>query len=206
MSHPDRNEILQDLLDGLLDPQEEARIHRRIAEEEDWGRAYRQAMAVRTLLGTPLDVDPPVDLVPVVLARIAADRERRAARFRLPAFLENLLVISGAGALAALVAVVSQAAGAGGAGWLGPLTIVSTRFVTRGAEVLAEVASSLARLDWAARLLATLSEAFRTVLATTAPPLLAVTLVAFTCTLVLAWVLVRGKAREGALSHVHVAI
>lgn len=206
MSREERHESVRELLEGLLDPAEAARVRERIAADPGWARAYRRERAVLSLLQLSLDVEPPPDLVPGVLARIAAERDRRAARFRLPARLENLLVVSGAGALAALVAVISQAAGAG-FGWLGPATVVSARLVTGSAEALADLAASAVHLDWVARLLATLSDALRTVVTTTAPPLLAVTLVAFACTLALAWVLVRtGKAREGALSHVHWAL
>jgi len=200
--NPERNrsERLEDYLDGLLSPTEQARIERRLADHPEWGRELRSLAAVRSLLDTPLDLDPPADLVPRVLAAV---RVRSVRRFRLPAALENGFVLAGALGIAFVVLAFGRSLFADPASWLGRATVAATTAFDAVTEALVGVAGSIAQLDWIARLFATLVQALGTALASSAQPLMTVTLTSLALAAALAWVLHRAE-RTGRGGGAHV--
>jgi len=194
---------LQDHLDGLLTPAEEAELHKALETRPDLRRQARELEIVTTLLRTPLDVDPPAELVPRVLAAVQA--ERLAARRALPPAwsrrLERVLVVAGASGLAAVVAA-SRSAWPTAAEGVGVLAVEGARAF----GLFKTAAIDLAQWDWVLRLLLTLGRASGTVLDTSAGPLLALSLSAFAFTAVAGAALLRGgrRLRPGGLGHVHV--
>jgi hypothetical protein len=199
----ERDERIQELLDGLLGPAEEACVRALVEADPAWARDHRSAQAVHELLGTPLDLAPPADLAPSILKAITADRARRAFRFRLPEPVENVLAVAGAAGLALAVLVGTRTVGAGGLGWLGRGIVAATDGFVSFLDQIGAVAISAAHLDWMARLLATLSEAGRTVVVTSAEPLAGLALLGVLTSLALAVALRRtGPAsREGGWIH-----
>lgn len=200
-----RSERIQELLDGLLRPAEEACVRALVESDPDWARDHRQAQVVRALLGEPLDVDPPVDLAPSVLKAVTTDRVRRAFRFRLPSRVENALALAGAAALAMAVFGGTRTIGAGSLDWLVRGVVVSTNWLVAFVDRVAELAASFRHLDWVGRLVSTLSEAARTVLATSAEPLLGLTLLGGVLTVALLVALKRADraSRERGWGHAH---
>jgi anti-sigma factor RsiW len=197
-SDPER---IQDLLDGLLSPEEEAELRRDLALRGDLAREYREMAAVVALLTTSLDVDAPRELAGRVLAAVAADRERRRSLLRMPARLQNGLVLAGAAGLAAAVALLARAAGPSGAEWVGRAVVGSTRVFA-----LAKAAAlDLAQWDWIFRLLETLGRASATAFGSSALPLFALSLAALGLTAVLgvAWLRGSRSLRSGGFGHAH---
>jgi anti-sigma factor RsiW len=192
-------ERIQDLLDGLLSPAEEAEVRQVLEQRADLARELKEMTAVVSLLNTPLDVAPPPDLVARVLAATRAEAPQRAWR-RLPARIENALVLAGSVGLAGVVAALGQAAGPSGAEWIARLVIASTRLFS-----FAKVAVvGLAEWDWAVRLLETLGRASATV-GSSALPLLSLSLVALAITALLGVTWLRGtrSLRSGGFGHAH---
>ncbi|MFN8179111.1 MAG: hypothetical protein U0167_14370 [bacterium] len=192
-------ERIQDLLDGLLTPAEEAELRALLAERTDLARELKEMTAVVSLLDTPLDVAPPPDLVARVLAATRAEAPRRAWR-RLPARIENSLVLAGAVGLAGLVAAFGRAAGPSGAEWIARGIVASTRLFSFVKVAVVD----LAEWDWAIRLLQTLGRASATV-GTSALPLLSLSLVALAITALLGVTWLRGtrSLRTGGFGHAH---
>lgn len=205
MTARDRSERIQELLDGLLGPAEETCVRSLVETDPDWARDLREARAVHALLGTSLDVDPPVSLAPAVMKAVTADRARRAFGLHLPSRVENALVLAGTAGLAVAVLTATRLLGSGVLGWLAGVIVAATDGLVASLDRLAELAASATHFDWIARLVATLSEAARTVLATSAEPLLLLTLLGASTTLALAVALRRsGRAsREGGWGHAH---
>ncbi len=195
------SERLQDLLDGVLPPAEEAALRRDLESREDLRRELRDLSAVMAVLGTPLDVEPPRELVPGILAAVRAERPRTATAILPTGRLQRALVLAGATVLAVAVAL-GRIAGPPAAEWVG-------RFVVEGARgfgLVKTAAVDLAHWDWTLRLLATLGRASGTVLGSSAEPLLVLSLVALAITTVFGAVLLRGSRlfRTGGLGHAHV--
>jgi hypothetical protein len=198
---PDRTRKLQDFLDCYLTPTQEAGIRRRLRESDEWRREYDELRAVYSLLGTPLDIDPPEDLLPGIFAALEAEAVRSARPFRLPASLEKGLVVAGAASVAGLLGVFLRVLEP--AGLVGRATIAVTSFFSAAKSGLIGGVGLASHLDWTTRTLATLADAARTALAATAEPLLAVTLVGTVLTLFLGWLVLRSHAPvpEGGWSH-----
>jgi anti-sigma factor RsiW len=196
---------IHDLIDGLLPPAEERRIRERIAADPEWAQRYREAVVLHTLLGESLDVAPPADLAASVLKSVTTDTARRAFRLPIPASLEKALVVVGSAALAGLVILAPAALQAGAGGWLGRLVVTGANGLTAAVETLVAGVAGMAHWDWVMRLAATLSEAARTVLASSAGPLLVLGLVAALLATTAAWLLVRSERgiRGGGLGHAH---
>lgn len=201
----DREERIQELLDGLLAPAEESAVRALVGSDPEWGRSHREALAVRMLLDTSIDREPPADLAPAVLKAVTTDRVRQAFRFRLPSRVENSLVLAATAALAAAVVGLTRLLGTGDLGWIGRGIVATTNGLVAVVDRAAEFSASVAHFDWIARLLATLSEAARTVLATSAEPLLGLVLFGGLTTVALAVALRKtGRgSREGGWSHAH---
>lgn len=199
----DRAQILQDYLDGLLPPARAAEVEALVREDPAWSREHREMVSVLSLLDTPIDVEPPADLESRIFAAIAADASRR--RFRIPVRVERALVLAGAAGVAAFVAGVGRVLGpVEPAGWVGRLVVAATSGLGRFTETVVSTGATLGQLDWVARLLGTLSGAGRTVLASSAEPILALAVVALASGAVLAWMLMRAeRSRQGGLPHVH---
>jgi hypothetical protein len=201
----ERDERIHELLDGMLGPAEEACVRALVERDPDWARGHRDALAVRALLGSPLDLDPPADLAPSILKAVTTDRIRRRLRFRLPARVENVLVAAGAAGLALAVLVGTRTVGADGLGWLGRGIVAGTDGLVAFLNQVGTLAAQAGHLGWMAGLLATLSDAGRAVLATSAEPITALALVGGTTTIALAVALRRtGRGpRRGGWSHAH---
>ena len=205
MTGHDRRRI-QDLLDGLLGPAQEAAVRRQIAADPDWQREEKEARAVLAFLDLPLDVPTPADLAPSVMKAVTVDRARRRFRFRLPARIENSLVLAGTAGLAALVASAPRFLAADGTtGWLGRVALGAAQSLTGGIDGLVNVVASVSHLDWFARLVTTLSGTARTVVTSSAQPILFLGLSALVFTVLVAFVLVRTE-KGGGVRHAHVAI
>ena len=86
MSARNTTERLQDYLDGLLSPAEEAEVARLLEESPEAKRACDDLAAAFSVLDTSLDVEPPPGLLADVFAAIEA---RAASRFHLPVRLER---------------------------------------------------------------------------------------------------------------------
>jgi hypothetical protein len=199
--NPDRNrsQRLEDYLDGLLPAKERARIERLLATSPDWRREHRALRAVHALLGSQLDVEPP-DLVPGVLAAVSA---RAARRLRIPARLENGFVLAGAVSVAALVLVAMRLAPANPEGWLARAAVVAASALGAAKDALLGIAGSIVQLDWVARLVPTLVDAFGTVLRSSAEPLMAVALASFALGLTAVFLLARtDRVLRGGGTHV----
>jgi hypothetical protein len=197
----DRSERLQDYLDGLLGPAESAELEALLREDPGLARQRRELASVFDLLDTPLDVEPPADLVPRIFAALEADAARR---FRLPVRLERGLVVAGASVLAGVVAVGGRVlAPIEPAGWIGRLIVGATSALDTLKDGIVSVGGSLGHLDWVARLASTLSGAGRTVLASSAEPLIGLTIVALGSAVLLAYWLMRSeRVQGGGLHHV----
>jgi hypothetical protein len=152
-------------------------------------------------------VDPPADLAASVLKSVTTDRARRALGVNLPAALEKTLVLVGSAALAGLVVLGTTALQTGAGGWVGRLVVATANGLTAAAGTLAGSVASVTHWDWVVSLAATLSGAARTVLTSSAGPLLALGLVAVVLTTGLAWLLIRSEKgiRGGGLGHAHLA-
>lgn len=193
-THLDR---LHDLLDGRLTPAEEAELARARREDPALEREYRELAHLTSLLDQSLDVDPPADLLPSVLRAVRA-QQAVAARRRLPARAEQMLVGAGACGLAALVAL----------GRFFAPEVIGGAVVegARGFGLAKTAVMDLAQWDWTIRLLGTLGRAAGTVLGSSAGPLLGISLAALGVATVLGLVLVHGvrSSRSGGLGHAHV--
>lgn len=192
------SERIQDLLDGLLSPAEEAALRRDLLVRPDLAAELREMSAALALLNTSLDVASPPDLLPQILAATHAQAPR--ARFRLPERIENVLVLAGAAGLAGVAAVAVRTAGPSGAEWIARGVVAATRLVS-----LVKVAVvDLAEWDWAVRLLETLGRASATVGAS-ALPLLSLSLVTLAITALFGVMWLRGSRslRNGGFGHAH---
>ncbi len=197
----DRTRRIQNYLDGYLTPDQEAGVRRRIRESQEWKREFDELRAVYSLLDTPLDIDPPEDLLPGIFTAIRAEAVEKAARRWLPARVENGLVLAGAAALAGLLVVggrtisAESVLGRVAVGWASTLSVVRNWFVGGVDTAL--------QLDWASRTLGTLAEAGRTALTVSAEPLLLVATVSGALTIGLGWLVLRSGASgtPGGLSH-----
>jgi anti-sigma factor RsiW len=204
MTAHDRRRI-EDLLDGLLGPAEAAAVRRRIAEDPEWAREERTARAVHALLEAPLDLAVPPELAPAVLKVVTVDRVRRRILIRLPARVENALVLAATAALGALVAAAPRLIGPQETGgWLGRLAATAASSLTGSIDTLVRVAAKAAHLDWLGRLVSTLSEAARTVVSSSAEPILVLGVISFVLAAGVALVLVRTE--RGGVHHVHGAV
>jgi anti-sigma factor RsiW len=192
-------ERIQDLLEGLTPPAEEAELRLALERRPELEREMREMAAVMSILRTPLDVAPPADLVPRVLA--AVRMQKAARRWRLPARVENALVLAGSVGLAGVVAVLGRSAGLSGAEWLGRLVVASTRLMSFAKAAVVD----LAEWDWAVRLLETLGRASATAVSSSALPFLSVSLVALAITALLGVLWLRGarSLRSGGFGHAH---
>lgn len=201
----ERDERIHELLDGLLGPAEEACVRALVEQDPEWARDHREAQALHALLGTSLDLAPPADLAPSILKAVTTERARRAFRFRLPARVENALALAGAAGLALAVLLGTRALDADGLGWLGRGIVAATGGLVSFLDQVGTLAAQATHLHWMARLLATLSEAGRTVLATSAEPLAGLALIGGVTTVALAVALRRtGRGpRQGGWSHAH---
>lgn len=160
------SERLQDYLDGVLGPAEEAAVRARVAADPDWRRRHDQISSVMVLLNTSLDVAPPPDLLPQVLAAIEARAARRTHIFGLPVAFENALVVFGTAVLAGLVVLARQVLPEGGAGgWVGQIALGFVKGFDVMKAAVVGGAESVARLDWLGNLLVSLGSAAQTVLA-----------------------------------------
>jgi len=192
------SERIQDLLDGFLSPAEEADLRSALRRKPDLAVELREMTAAFALLKTPLDVNPPPDLLPRILAATRAAAPR--AKFRLPERIENALVLAGSLGLAGLVAVLVRAAGPSGAEWIARLVVASTRLVS-----VAKVAViDLAEWDWTIRLVETLGRASATVGAS-ALPLLSISILTLAITALFGVLWLRGNRslRNGGFGHAH---
>jgi hypothetical protein len=199
--HPDRNrrERLEDYLDGLLPEGERARVEQFLGTNPDWQREHRVLRAVHALLRARLDVQPP-DLLPGVLAAVEA---RAARRLKIPARLENGFVLAGAAAVAALVLVVMRFAPAQPEGWLARAAVVGASALGAAKDAVLGIAGSIVELDWIARLVPTLVDAFGTVLRSSAEPLMTVAFATLAIGLTAVVLLARGeRALRGGGTHV----
>jgi anti-sigma factor RsiW len=198
---------IHDLIDGLLPPDEERLLRARIAADPQWAERYRRAAALHVLLGESLDVAPPPDLAASVLKSVTTDRVRRTFRLPIPSSLEKGLVLAGVGALAALVIVGPPALQSGAGGWLGRLVVAGANGLTAAVEALVAGVGGMTHWDWVIRLAATLSDAARTVLASSAGTLLVVWLGAVLLAATAAGLLMRSEKgiRGGGLGHAHLA-
>lgn len=197
-SDPER---IQDLLDGLLSPAEEAELRRTLEHRPELAREHREMAAVLNLLGMSLDVEPPAHLVARTMAAVAADRAQIRSHHRLPARIENAFVLAGAAGLAGLVVAIARAAGPSGAEWVGQAVVASTRIFS----LTKSAALDLAELDWTLRLLETLGRASATALGSSAAPLLALFVAALGLIAVLgvAWLRASRSLRSGGFGHAH---
>lgn len=168
MTRPD-SDRLQDLLDGLLPPGEEAALRRRLASDPGLAREKRELESMWRLLASPLDEAPPSDLESRVLDAIRSGQSERRL-LPVPVWLENTLVFVGAAGLAGMVAVGRVAAPE----WAGRVVVESAR----GFGALKSAAVDLSQWDWAPRLFATLAQASATVIQSSATPLWGITAVA----------------------------
>lgn len=194
-SDPER---IQDFLDGLLSPAEEAELRAALAERKGLAQEHREMAAVLALLNTSLDVEPPRDLLARTLAAVDADRVR--SRHRLPAPWENALVLAGSAGLAMAVVALLRAAGPSGAEWVGRAVVASTRVFS----LLKSAVVDVAEWDWTFRLIETLGRASATAVSSSAP-LLALSLAAlgFTAVLGVAWLRGNRSLRSGGFGHAH---
>jgi predicted anti-sigma-YlaC factor YlaD len=193
----DHHERLQDYLDGLLTPAEEAEVRTLLEESREARQAHDELAAVYSVLDTSLDVEPPSDLVAGVFAALQTEAARR---LHLPVRLERGLVLAGAASLAGIVALAGPLAQP--AGWIGRLTVAATQALAASKDALVGFGSTLAYLDWVARLVSTLSDAARTVLASSAEPLIALSMTSVALTTLVAYWLWRTERgfREGVRS------
>jgi anti-sigma factor RsiW len=199
-----RTQSLQDYLDGFLSPAERVRVERRVRESADWRREHERLRTVHTLLDTPLDVDPPADLLPGIFAALAAQASRRQ-RWRIPARLENGFVLAGALSLAAVTFGAARLLPTDPASWLGRLAVAATAALGRATDAVVGYAGSVAQLDWIARLVTTLVQATGTALSSSAQPLIAVTLVTFALAATVTYVLMQ-TGRNPRQGGVHVGL
>jgi hypothetical protein len=197
----DRTRRIQNYLDGYLTPDQEIGVRRQISEDEGWRREHDALRAVYTLLDTPLDLDPPEDLAPGVLAAIRADELEQAEASRLPARVEGGLVLAGATALATALVVLLRVLTPESV--LGGLAVRSASALSLAPDGIVRSIDAVLHLDWVSRTLATLADAGRTTLSVAAEPLLGVALVSAVITLGMGWLVLRGGAggSPGGLSH-----
>jgi hypothetical protein len=200
MSRPPGTDRIQDLLDGLLSPAEEAELRRHVAADPELGRRHRQLSSVWALLDTPLDVAEPPGLEARILAAVQRDRERARRALPVPGWMENVLVVAGAAGLAGLVAV-GRLTGPTPPEWVARCVVEGLRAF----ELLKTAVVDLARWDWTLRLLGTLVRASATAIESSAAPLSGPTLVALAVSTSLAVALWRRHRtlRPGGIGNVH---
>ncbi len=202
------SERIQDYLDGLLGPAEEAAVRARFADDPEWRREHEQLSSVMVLLGTSLDVAPPPELLPQVLAAIEARAARRTHLFGLPVAFENALVVVGTAVLGGLVVLARQLLPEGGAsGWIGQIALGFVKGFDVVKSAVVGGAESVARLDWVGNLLVSLGSAARTVLSSSVGPVMEpLLLVAIGLTILGGAALWRTESglRERGLSHARV--
>lgn len=197
----DRIPRIQDYVDGLLSPAASEQVRELLEHDEGARREYRRQRALFDLLETHLDVDPPRDLVSSVLAAVRADVAHRARR-RLPAFVENGLVVVGVAALATLVVQAGRFVNP--AEILGRVTVTGAQGFRAFADAVVGISSSWAHLDWIGRLVTTLSSTVQTVLAASAEPIMGISMLMGALTAFVGFAVFRSNrfSRGGGLSHV----
>ncbi len=169
---PTDSERLHELLDGTLPASDEAALMRRIALDARLAQEHRELRALWGVLRTSLDVDPPKELETRVLAAIRRDRAERRA-LPVPAWLEHVLVVTGAAGLAGLI-TIGRLTGPSTPEAIGNVVVETTR----GFGILKTAAVDLAQWDWTLRLFATLARASATAIESSASPLTGVTILA----------------------------
>jgi hypothetical protein len=146
-----------------------------------------------------------VDLGPAILKRVAGERARQVYRLRLPAPMERILVACGTAAVAAAVAMGPELVRSVRGSWVGDFVVGAAGAMTGGLDALLLGVSSLSHLGWVTRLVQTLSEATRTVVHTSAEPLMGLALLGLAVTGLLGFTVLRlGRGiRGGGLPHAH---
>jgi hypothetical protein len=196
-------ERLQDLLDGLLSPSEEAELRARLGRDPALARDLAARQAVHDLLSAPLDVRAPEGLTARILTAVREDRIRRARLIRLPERVEQALVLAGAAGLAAVVAGVVRTLDQGPSTPLvGRVAVGAGQAIGYLTGLLTDAISSFLQLDWLVRLVPTLGEAAWTAFDSSAGALGLVPLFALGATGVVALILLRASRRERGLDHV----
>ena len=150
---------LHDLLDGVLSPEAEAALRAELETDRDLAGQYARAEALHALLSEPLDVDPPADLTVGILAAVRGESSRRFSLFRLPAWVENTLVLGGAAGVAGVLTVVRMTGAGWAAPWIARLTVGAAEAVEVATTAAVDTQGSVRQMDWALRLVETLTGA-----------------------------------------------
>ncbi|MBZ0267767.1 hypothetical protein K8I85_06395, partial [bacterium] len=197
---------LHDLLDGALSPEAEAALRAEMESDRDLAGRYARAEALHAFLSEPLDVDPPADLTVAILAAVRADSSRRFSLLRLPAWAENTLVLGGAAGVAGVVALVRMLGAGWAAPWIGRLTVGAAEAVEVAKAAVIGTQGSVQHMDWALRLLETLSAAGWKALGSSADLLAVCALVSLALATAAAWMLwpqARFARVKGGGGHAH---
>lgn len=196
-------DVLQDYLDGVLDPAKEAEVARLVRDDPAWRRAHLEMTRLFAVLNTSLDLAPSADLVAGALSRLAAPAVARAPRFPFLARFERGLVALGAGALAGALLFAAGFLGFESPRWVGLIAVEGARALSTMKAATILFASGLASFDWVVRLAEALSAATGALLVSSVrqitPTLPAASLLTILTAMAL-WRAERGR-RERGVSH-----
>lgn len=160
-ARPTRTDLLQDFLDGVLDPAREAEIARLLRENPEWRREHAAMRDAFLLLDSSIDVNPPADLVSAALAEIAV----RRARVHRPGFFarfERGFVLLGAGALAVALVVAGVLPAGEPLAWVGTVVVEGTRSLSAVKGTAVVLASAIGAFDWVAHVVQSIGVALGT--------------------------------------------
>jgi len=197
---------LHDLLDGALSPAAEAALRAELESDRDLARQLARAEALHALLSEPLDVDPPPGLTVSILAAVRGDSARRFSLLRLPGWAENALVLGGAAGVAGVLALVKTLGAGWAAPWIGRLTVGAAEAVEVAKTAAVGTQGSVRHMDWALRLVETLSGAGWKALGSSADLLMVCAVVSLVLTTTAAWMLwpqARLARVKGGSGHAH---
>ncbi len=194
-----KSDLIQDYLDGALDPAREAEIARLVQDDPAWRAALRETSRLFAVLDAPLDRAPGADLVAGALARLAAPRPARA-RFGFFARFERGFVALGAGALAGALLFAGLLPGAESPRLVGLVAVEAARALSSVKAATIVFASGLSTFDWVARLVESLSTAVGALLVSSVrefTPTLPVALLLTVLTAMVLWRAERGHRERG---------
>lgn len=197
---------LYDLLDGVLSPEAEAAVRAEMDGNPDLAGQFARAEALDAFLSEPLDVEPPDGLYLDILDAVRTDSSRRFSLLRLPAWAENALVLGGAAGVAGVLATLRLAGAGWAAPWIGRLTVGAAEAVEVAKTAAVDTQGSVRHMDWALRLVETLTQAGWKVLGSSADLLAVCAVVSLLLGATAAWML-RPQARlarvKGGSGHAH---
>lgn len=197
---------LYDLLDGVLSPEAEAALRAEMDGNPDLAGQYARAEVLDAILSAPLDVDPPADLSLSILEAVRADSARRFRLLRLPAWAENTLVLGGAAGVAGILATLRLAGVGWAAPWIGRLTVGAAEAVEVAKTAAVDTQGSVRHMDWALRLVETLTQAGWKALGSSADLLMVCAVASLVLGTTAAWMLwpqARLARVKGGSGHAH---